>query len=130
MVDSLQQDDLPHCFCQTTYQLLRDPVLAEDNITYEREEIERWFRDRRQKGLPLTSLLHSGRIHSDRLRPNYALKGAIQDFDRFLRGERKKATETAENARLAEEAHRAAARLAEQANRANGFLQNSFALWK
>lgn len=77
----------PHDFCcwTFTYEIFRDPVLAADNITYEREGVEEWFRTRYRTNQPLTSPKTGAPLDNDHLRPNYALKSAIQDWLKFRR---------------------------------------------
>ena len=68
-------DDLITPFeCPITYEILKDPVIAEDGNTYERKAIEGWI----SKGgvSPLTQ----ERITIEGLRPNRAIRDAIQQL--------------------------------------------------
>ena len=59
--------------CPITYELLREPVVAQDGYTYERAAIEKWFLSRETS--PLTSVLVT-----KMLTPNLTLKKLIQDL--------------------------------------------------
>jgi len=62
--------------CPITFQLFRDPVLAQDGHTYEREAIVKWL----EKGgrSPLTNQP----LSLEHLYPNYAIKKAIDYFEK------------------------------------------------
>lgn len=61
--------------CPISLQIMSDPVVAADGITYDRNNIEKWFEDGNNKspttGAPLTSLI---------LIPNINLKKIINEF--------------------------------------------------
>lgn len=60
--------------CPITLDVMRDPVLASDGHSYEREAIERWFAGHRTS--PLT-----GRVMpNNNLIPNHRLRALIQDL--------------------------------------------------
>src|SRR5687768_15456079 len=78
-------NDPPHLCCPITHMLMEDPVIADDGHTYEHRAISMWLRQ--HSSSPLTNVILKDKI----LRPNYALKGAIQEW---LRGrEQKRLTE-------------------------------------
>lgn len=60
--------------CPITYELLREPVVAQDGHTYEKSAIEKWFRSKD------TSPLNGGPVLSKEVLPNHALKKLIQDL--------------------------------------------------
>jgi hypothetical protein len=65
----------PHNFiCPLTKQLMTDPVLAADGITYERAEIERWMQTSNVSPVTGKALSHK------ELTPNSRLKAAIISF--------------------------------------------------
>ncbi len=65
--------DLDSLQCPLTMEVMRDPVMAADGQTYEREEIEKWF----AKGNK-TSPLTGAELLSTVLMPNIALRKAIE----------------------------------------------------
>ena len=64
----------PHLACPITQELMRDPVIAADGATYERQAITQWLR--RNKGSPLTREPMSASM----LLPNRNLRAAIDEF--------------------------------------------------
>ena len=60
--------------CPISHRIMNDPVIAADNQTYERSEIEKWFEKSNKS--PYTNL----ELPSKELKPNFALKKAILDF--------------------------------------------------
>ena len=65
--------------CPITQDLIRDPVLASDGFTYEREAIEKWFSTKEvlsEIRSPMTRKV----FDSCRLFPNNFAKGLIQEF--------------------------------------------------
>jgi proto-oncogene tyrosine-protein kinase Met len=70
-------DDLLQC--PLTMELLRDPVLAQDGHTYERENIEQWIRS---KG---TSPITRQPLSIEHLYPNRTVKELIDVFETLLR---------------------------------------------
>ena len=70
------------CICPITYELMRDPVVASDGLTYEKNAIEKWLQGQLQRGgdiytSPLTGApLPQGNL----LFPNVNLRNLIQDF--------------------------------------------------
>jgi len=64
--------------CPLTKKIMRDPVIAEDGCSYEKEAIEIWFKE-----FKLESPLGE-EIESTSLRPNRALKNNIEAHEKFL----------------------------------------------
>ena len=66
--------------CPITMKLMKDPVVAPDDKTYERVAIEQWFA---QNPLPGTrSPMTNEVLHTQNLRENTKMKRAIQDWCR------------------------------------------------
>ena len=65
--------------CPITYELFRDPVLAEDGHTYERVAIEKWIRENG------TSPFTRQPLSMNQLHPNLTVKQAVADFETSLR---------------------------------------------
>ena len=64
------------CFCQYfTFELLRDPVVAADGFTYERESIEQWFAQGNHRS-PKTG----AHLQNKLLFPNHDLRAAIHEW--------------------------------------------------
>ena len=61
------------CKCPITTQLMLDPVVAQDGVTYERAAIERWLRAKRVS--PVTR----ARI-GEAVVPHIALRGAVEEL--------------------------------------------------
>ncbi|KAJ1494200.1 hypothetical protein T484DRAFT_1766373 [Baffinella frigidus] len=51
------EEDLEEFICPITNDIFKDPVLASDGKTYEREGIELWMTSCTQRRLPITSPL-------------------------------------------------------------------------
>lgn len=67
--------DVPSEFlCPITYELMTDPVTGSDGHTYERTAIEQWLQTHN------TSPLSNARLTMADLKPNYALRSAIERF--------------------------------------------------
>ena len=64
----------PEHFCSLTMDVMEDPVIALDGMTYERAAIEMWFKDHD------TSPLHGSKIQK-MLIPCLAVKNLIRDFE-------------------------------------------------
>lgn len=62
--------------CPIGCELMLDPVLAEDEFSYEREKIKQWIDRRKDSGEQLTSPM-TGKAMSDTLLANKTLKNAI-----------------------------------------------------
>lgn len=68
----------PEYKCPLSLGLMRDPVVTSDGQSYERTEIEKWFRQCRDKKEPLKSPLRAP-LASDKLVSNNNLRRAIED---------------------------------------------------
>lgn len=68
--------DVGICF----QHIMDDPVIADDEHTYDRSEVEKWYRQCRNAQQPLTSPLHHGPVRSPRLKSNRAIKQAIEQW--------------------------------------------------
>jgi Mg-chelatase subunit ChlD len=65
--------DIPSEFlCPITYEMMTDPVILSDGQTYERQAIEQWLQTHN------TSPLSNSRASLADLKPNYALRSAIE----------------------------------------------------
>ena len=64
--------------CPITLELFRDPVLAQDGHTYERQAIENWIR---RNG---TSPLTRQELSLEHLYPNHLVKKLVADFEKIL----------------------------------------------
>lgn len=72
---------VPECFvCPISAGLMRDPVATVDGCAYEREHIERWFRERRQHAQEITSPITGLDLPSATLMPLVALQKAIEAY--------------------------------------------------
>lgn len=68
--------DIPDAFlCPVTKDIMKDPVIAEDGFSYERDAIVKWFLLGRK-----TSPITNTPLECTHIFPNRALKSAIQDF--------------------------------------------------
>jgi len=67
-------------FCPISAALMNDPVATVDGCAYEREYIERWFRERRQYRQPITSPTTGLELQSTTLMPLRALQCAIEAY--------------------------------------------------
>ena len=78
-VPDLQPDDIPSGFtCPITLSLMRDPVVTVDGHTYERAAIQKWF-----DAHPPTRICSPAtgkKLRSKNLKPNHALRKAIEEF--------------------------------------------------
>lgn len=71
--DSSSSDEEPATFCcPISCEIMKDPVLAEDGQTYERDALQRWFTSGNT-----TSPITRGEISPEIMIPNYALKSLI-----------------------------------------------------
>lgn len=72
---------VPESFmCPISLAIMADPVAAVDGSTYDRDYIERWFRQRRQEKKPLTSPVTGLELSSTTLMPLAALQRAIEAY--------------------------------------------------
>ena len=74
---TLQGDDtVPYRLkCSISKELMRDPVVALDGYTYEREEIEKWFKNG-NKISPITGAL----LEKDTVAPNWNLRDELDHY--------------------------------------------------
>mmetsp|Transcript_108798 Transcript_108798/g.306598 ORF Transcript_108798/g.306598 Transcript_108798/m.306598 type:complete len:768 (+) Transcript_108798:130-2433(+) len=66
--------------CPISAIIMEDPVATVDGCAYERESIERWFRERRQGGQDITSPITGLALPSATLMPLVALQRAIEAY--------------------------------------------------
>jgi len=67
-------------FCPISAAIMADPVSTVDGCAYEREYIERWFRERRQQRQTITSPATGLELLSTTLMPLVALQRAIEAY--------------------------------------------------
>jgi vacuolar protein 8 len=79
--EGLRLMPIPDCFiCPLTATVMEDPVMTVDGCTYERTYIERWFRQRQQERLRVTSPATNQELPSLRLVSLTALRVAIEAY--------------------------------------------------
>ncbi|CAN1163092.1 U-box domain-containing protein 43 [Linum perenne] len=66
--------------CPLTKQIMRDPVTLENGQTFEREAIERWFKECRDSGRKLVCPLTQKELKSIELNPSLALRNTIEEW--------------------------------------------------
>ncbi|CAA6658513.1 unnamed protein product [Spirodela intermedia] len=66
--------------CPLTKKVMRDPVTLENGLTFEREAIEKWFKDCREKGRKPTCPSTLKELHSIDLNPSIALRNTIEEW--------------------------------------------------
>ena len=66
-----------HFICPISLEIMEDPVICADGMTYERKEIRRWFLHH------TTSPKTNQQLSNLTLIPNYAIKSGI---DKYLNG--------------------------------------------
>ncbi|KAJ9186323.1 hypothetical protein P3X46_001907 [Hevea brasiliensis] len=66
--------------CPLTKQVMRDPVTLENGQTFDREAIERWFRECRESGRKLVCPLTQKELKSADLNPSIALRNTIEEW--------------------------------------------------
>ncbi|CAE8601035.1 unnamed protein product, partial [Polarella glacialis] len=72
---------MPDSFlCPISATIMQDPVATVDGCSYERDYIERWFRERRQARQPVTSPTTGLELPSTTLMPLKALQRAIEAY--------------------------------------------------
>ncbi|KAK4428322.1 U-box domain-containing protein 44 [Sesamum alatum] len=67
--------------CPLTKQVMRDPVTLENGQTFEREAIEKWFRECRENGRRLVCPLTLRELRSTELNPSIALRNTIEEWN-------------------------------------------------
>jgi hypothetical protein len=71
-------------FCPLTYDVMKDPVMASDSITYERAAILQWIEISKEKEVPLTSPITRGSL-TEVLHPNIALREVLGELRSHLK---------------------------------------------
>ncbi|TYI42772.1 hypothetical protein ES332_A01G122100v1 [Gossypium tomentosum] len=66
--------------CPLTKQVMRDPVTIENGQTFEREAIEKWFKECRESGRRLVCPLTQKELKSADLNPSIALRNTIEEW--------------------------------------------------
>ncbi|XVE94393.1 hypothetical protein REPUB_Repub02eG0004800 [Reevesia pubescens] len=66
--------------CPLTKQVMRDPVTLENGQTFEREAIEKWFKECRESGRKLACPLTLKELKSTDLNPSIALRNTIEEW--------------------------------------------------
>ncbi|XP_043711033.1 U-box domain-containing protein 44-like [Telopea speciosissima] len=66
--------------CPLTKQVMRDPVTLENGQTFEREAIERWFKECKESGRKLVCPLTQKELKSTDLNPSMALRNTIEEW--------------------------------------------------
>ncbi|KAH6782799.1 ARM repeat superfamily protein [Perilla frutescens var. frutescens] len=67
--------------CPLTKQVMRDPVTLENGQTFEREAIEKWFKECRENGRKLLCPLTLRELRSTELNPSIALRNTIEEWN-------------------------------------------------
>lgn len=66
--------------CPLTKQVMRDPVTLENGQTFEREAIEKWFKECKESGRKLVCPLTLKELKSADLKPSMALRNTIEEW--------------------------------------------------
>lgn len=66
--------------CPLTKQVMRDPVTLENGQTFDRESIEKWFKECRDSGRKLVCPLTLKELRSTDLKPSIALRNTIEEW--------------------------------------------------
>ncbi|KAE9603491.1 hypothetical protein Lal_00002432 [Lupinus albus] len=66
--------------CPLTKQVMCDPVTLENGQTFEREAIEKWFKECRESGRKLVCPLTLQELKSTELNPSMALRNTIEEW--------------------------------------------------
>ena len=64
-----------HFICSISGEIFKDPVIASDGQTYERESIEKWIATK--EGQPVRSPLTGAILNNHMLTPNHSMKSMI-----------------------------------------------------
>ena len=67
-----------HFICSISGEIFKDPVIASDGQTYERESIEKWIATK--EGQPVTSPLTGAILNNHTLTPNHTVKSMISSW--------------------------------------------------
>lgn len=66
--------------CPLTKQIMRDPVTLENGNTFEREAIEKWFKECKESGRKPICPLTLKELRSTELNPSIALRNTIEEW--------------------------------------------------
>jgi len=66
--------------CPLTKQVMSDPVTLENGHTFEREAIEKWFKECRESGSKMVCPLTLKELRSTELNPSMALQNTIEEW--------------------------------------------------
>lgn len=66
--------------CPLTKQIMRDPVTLENGQTFEREAIEKWFKECKESGRKPVCPLTLKELRSTELNPSIALRNTIEEW--------------------------------------------------
>jgi hypothetical protein len=78
-------EDLLKSFCDPiTMEVMIDPVIAMDGITYERNPIQKWFKSCRSQNKAITSPVTNMILTSDQLISNIVLKNILDSTIKYL----------------------------------------------
>lgn len=67
--------------CPLTKQVMRDPVTLENGQTFEREAIEKWFKECKESGRKFVCPLTLKEVKSTDLKPSIALRNTIEEWN-------------------------------------------------
>ncbi|XP_010094547.2 U-box domain-containing protein 44 isoform X1 [Morus notabilis] len=67
--------------CPLTKQVMHDPVTSENGQTFEREAIEKWFKECKESGRKLVCPLTLKEVKSTDLKPSIALRNTIEEWN-------------------------------------------------
>lgn len=67
--------------CPLTKQVMRDPVTLENGQTFEREAIEKWFKECKENGRKPVCPLTQKELRSTDLNPSIALRNTIEEWN-------------------------------------------------
>ncbi|CAL5349529.1 U-box domain-containing protein 44-like [Camellia sinensis] len=67
--------------CPLTKQIMRDPVTLENGQTFEREAIEKWFKECKESGKTLLCPLTLKELRSTEMNPSIALRNTIEEWN-------------------------------------------------
>ncbi|KAL7173050.1 hypothetical protein ACSBR2_032509 [Camellia fascicularis] len=67
--------------CPLTKQIMRDPVTLENGQTFEREAIEKWFKECKESGKTLLCPLTLKELRNTEMNPSIALQNTIEEWN-------------------------------------------------
>jgi hypothetical protein len=74
---------LRSAFCPVTHDVMTDPVIADDGLTYSKVGIDNWISVKKRIGETLTSPLTGANMKPNYI-PNYALKDLLEELRRAI----------------------------------------------